>query len=320
MPPPEFKSDTKIMKPLPDTTRFGGIWIPLVTPFTERGANLDLPAVQGLAHYYVEAGVAGLVVCGTTGEAATLSPGEQDHLLATVLKTVDGRCRVMMGVAGADTEAMARRVQQFDHYDLAGLLISPPAYVKPSQAGILAHYQKLAAATRHPIILYNIPSRTGVNLEPSTVAQLAAGGHFPALKESTGNIPQLINLIETAALEVLSGDDSLLLVTLLLGGTGGICACAHVRPDLFVALVKMVKQGRIADAQALSRQLQPLIGLLFSEPNPAPVKAMLALQGLIGDALRLPMMPVSAASRQLLADELRRVAAIKLPQQVQLAA
>ena len=308
------------MKPLPSTTRFGGIWIPLVTPFTGLGAQLDLPAAQKLANYYVEAGVAGLVVCGTTGEAATLSQTEQDSLLTAVLEAVRGRCGVMMGVAGSDTEAMARRIRQFDSYDLAGLLISPPSYVKPSQHGIVAHYERLAQATRHPIMLYNIPSRTGVNLEISTVAKLAATGRFPAIKESTGNIPQLINLIETASIDVLSGDDSLLLVTLLLGGTGGVCASAHVRPDLFVALVRYVKQGRIADAQALSRQLQPLIGLLFSEPNPAPVKAMLAMQGLIGDALRLPMMPVSAANRLLLADELRRVSAIALPTQMSLAA
>ena len=308
------------MKPLPSTTRFGGIWIPLVTPFTGLGAQLDLPAAQKLANYYVEAGVAGLVVCGTTGEAATLSQTEQDSLLTAVLEAVRGRCGVMMGVAGSDTEAMARRIRQFDCHDLAGLLISPPSYVKPTQHGIVAHYQRLAAATRHPIMLYNIPSRTGVNLEISTVATLAATGRFPAIKESTGNIPQLINLIETASLDVLSGDDSLLLVTLLLGGTGGVSASAHVRPDLFVALVRYVKQGRIADAQALSRQLQPLIGLLFSEPNPAPVKAMLAMQGLIGDALRLPMMPVSAANRLLLADELRRVSAIALPTQMSLAA
>lgn len=308
------------MKPLPETPRFGGIWIPLITPFTEHGAGLDLPAAQRLARYYVEAGVAGLVVCGTTGEAATLSQTEQDSLLAAVLEAVGGRCGVMMGAAGADTEAMARRIRHFDRDDLAGLLISPPSYVKPTQSGIVAHYQRLAAATRHPIVLYNIPSRTGVNLDTSTVAQLATTGRFPAIKESTGDIPQLINLIETASLEVLSGDDSLLLVTLLLGGTGGICASAHVRPDLFVALHRYVRQGRIADAQALSRQLQPLIGLLFSEPNPAPVKAMLAMQGLIGDALRLPMMPVSAVNRQLLDDELQRVSAIALPEQVPLAA
>jgi len=308
------------MKPLSGTPRFGGIWVPLVTPFTERGVDLDVPAAQKLADYYVKAGVSGLVVCGTTGEATTMSHPEQDTLLATILEAVDGRCGVMMGAAGSDTEAMARRIKQFDRYDLAGLLIAPPSYVKPSQLGIIAHYQRLAAATRHAIMLYNIPSRTGVNLEVSTVAKLAASGRFPAIKESTGNIPQLINLIETASLDVLSGDDSLLLVTLLLGGTGGVCASAHVRPDLFVALVRYVKQGRIADAQALSRQLQPLIGLLFSEPNPAPVKTMLAMQGLIGDALRLPMMPVSAANRLLLADELQRVAAIALPAPVQLAA
>jgi 4-hydroxy-tetrahydrodipicolinate synthase len=305
------------MKPLPAPPRFSGIWIPLVTPFTARGAELDLPAAQRLADYYVKAGVAGLVVCGTTGEAATLSTTEQDSLLAAVLETVNGRCDVMMGAAGSDTAAMVRRIRQFDSHDLAGLLISPPAYVKPSQQGILAHYQRLAAATRHLIMLYNIPSRTGVNLEISTVAKLASSGRFPAIKESTGNIPQLINLIETGSLDVLSGDDSLLLVTLLLGGTGGVCASAHIRPDLFVALVRYVRQGRIADAQALSRQLQPLISLLFSEPNPAPVKTMLAMQGLIGDTLRLPMMPVSAVSRQLLADEWQRVSAIAQPAQVQ---
>jgi len=260
------------------------------------------------------------VVCGTTGEAATLSSAEQDSLLAAIQEAVGARCGVMMGVAGNDTEAMARRIRQFDADHLAGLLISPPSYVKPSQQGIVAHYQRLAEATRHPIMLYNIPSRTGVNLELSTVTKLAATGRFTAIKESTGNIPQLINLIESASLDVLSGDDSLLLVTLLLGGTGGVCASAHVRPDLFVALVDYVKHGRIADAQALSRQLQPLIGLLFSEPNPAPVKAMLALQGMISDCVRLPMVPVSRVSRQLLADELQRVAAITLPSRVQLAA
>lgn len=308
------------MKALPDTPRFGGIWIPLVTPFTSGGAEVDLRAAQRLADYYAKAGVAGLVVCGTTGEAATMLPGEQDCLLAATLEAVAQRCGVMMGVAGNDTETMARRLRQFDADDLAGLLISPPSYVKPSQAGILAHYQRLAGATRHPIMLYNIPSRTGVNLELATVVKLAATGRFPALKESAGNVPQLINLLETAALDVLSGDDSLLLVTLLLGGTGGVCASAHIRPDLFVALVECVRQGRVAEAQALSRQLQPLIGLLFAEPNPAPVKAMLALQGLIGEHLRLPMLPVSRATRQLLADELQRVAAIPLPARVPLAA
>ncbi len=300
--------------------RFGGIWIPLVTPMTADGAQIDLPAAQRLADFYISAGVAGLVVCGTTGEAATLSENEQDRLLAAILEVAQRRCGVMMGAAGNDTEALARRIRQFDADDLAALLIAPPPYVKPSQDGILAHYTRLAAATRHAIVLYNIPSRTGVNLEVATVTKLAASGRFPALKESAGNIPHLINLIESGTLDVLAGDDSLLLVTLLMGGTGAISASAHIRPDLFVALHRCVRDRRYAEAQLLARQLQPLTALLFTEPNPAPVKTMLALQGRISDRMRLPMVPVSTETRAALAAELARIEAIPAPSRIALAA
>jgi len=305
------------LRPAP---RFSGIWIPLVTPMTADGTQIDLLAAQRLADFYINAGVAGLVVCGTTGEAATLSEAEQDGLLAAILETAQRRCGVVMGAGGSDTETLARRIRQFDADDLAALLIAPPPYVKPSQQGILAHYTRLAAATHHPIVLYNIPSRTGVNLELATVSKLAASGRFPALKESSGNIPHMINLIEAGALDVLAGDDSLLLVTLLMGGAGAISASAHIRPDLFVALCDCVRQGRYGDAQTLARQLQPLIHLLFSEPNPAPVKTLLALQGRIHDSMRLPMVAVSAATRAALKAELARLEGVQAPPRIALAA
>jgi len=294
-------------------TRFSGVWVPLITPFqfnaqdpAEAGA-VDLATAQRLARFYADAGVAGLVVCGTTGEAATLSHTEQHALLSAVLEAVQGRCPVMMGVAGNHTDALAQRVRLLDGFDLAGLLISPPAYVKPSQAGIIAHYLKLASATRHPIVLYNIPSRTGVNMTPVTVAKLVATGRFPAIKESAGDVPQMLNLLEIPQLDVLCGDDILLLASLLMGASGAICASAHIRPDLFVALYQQVRQGRGAAATALFQQLKPLIETLFSEPNPAPLKAALAQQGWLRETLRLPMTPVSEACNQNLALQLERV-------------
>jgi 4-hydroxy-tetrahydrodipicolinate synthase len=298
------------MKP---PSRFSGIWVPLVTPFqalahaSSEAGPVDLATAQRLARFYADEGVAGLVVCGTTGEPATLSVSEQHALLSAVLEAVQGRCPVMMGAAGNHTDALAQRLRLLDSFDLAGVLISPPAYVKPSQAGIIAHYLKLADATRHPIVLYNIPSRTGVNMEPITVAKLVATGRFPAIKESAGNVPQLLNLLEIPQLDVLCGDDILLLTSLLLGARGGISATAHIRPDLFVALYHQVEQGHTAAAQSLFQQLKPLIEAMFSEPNPAPLKAALAQQGWLLETLRLPMTPVSEACNQQLALQLERV-------------
>jgi 4-hydroxy-tetrahydrodipicolinate synthase len=297
------------MKP---PSRYSGIWIPLVTPFlslpeSAAAGPVDLATARRLARFYADEGVAGLVVCGTTGEAATLSVNEQHALLGAVLEAVQGRCPVMMGAAGNHTEALAQRLRLLDGFDLAGLLISPPAYVKPAQAGIIAHYLKLAEATRHPIVLYNIPSRTGVNMTPTTVAKLAATGRFPAIKESAGDVPQLLNLLEIPGLEVLCGDDMLLLASLLLGASGAISASAHIRPDLFVALAHQVRQGRNAAAQALFQELKPLIEAMFSEPNPAPLKAALAQQGWLNETLRLPMTPVSEACHSALAAQLEHV-------------
>jgi 4-hydroxy-tetrahydrodipicolinate synthase len=182
--------------------------------------------------------------------------------------------------------------------------------VRPSQEGILLHFRAIADATDRPIILYNIPSRTGVNIDLSTVIALAGDPQFVAIKESSGNIAQLADIINQTPLKVFSGDDTLILTTLCFGGHGAISAAAHIRPDLYVHLYNLVRTGRLEQTRAVFNQLLPLIRLLFSEPNPAPIKAVLAMQGRICEELRLPMTAVSQTCRIKLAAALEQVMAI----------
>lgn len=279
---------------------FEGLWVPMVTPF--RGGALDLPAAQALAHRLVMQGVDGLVVCGTTGEPATMDEAEQARLLAAVLEAVDGACPVVFGLAGYDTATVAARAAALDASGAAGLLISAPYYVRPSQEGLRLHFEAIARATALPIVLYNIPYRTGVNIALDTARTLAENPRFVGVKESgAGNLAQLQGLIDTTPLKVMSGEDELIFITCCLGGHGAISAAAHLRPDLYRRMIEHIRAGRLPQARAITRVLQPMIRLLFSEPNPGPIKAALALQGEIAEELRLPMTPVSAACRAELA-------------------
>ncbi|WP_283148280.1 4-hydroxy-tetrahydrodipicolinate synthase [Silvimonas soli] len=289
-------------------TAFSGIWVPLVTPFHH--GKLDLPAMQKLTLDLLARGVDGLVVCGTTGEAATQTEAEQFEQLA-VVKAAAGKTPVLMGISGSNTAEMTGLVERAERHGADGLLISAPAYVRPSQAGIRLHFEMLVAATRLPIVLYNIPYRTGVNIEIDTVKALSANPQFVAIKESGGgNLAQLTALIEQTPLKVLSGEDHLIFITACLGGHGGISAAAHIRPDLYRKMLAHVGAGELPQARAIAQALAPLIKLLFSEPNPAPVKAALAMLGLIRNELRLPMTPASSALRQQLEQILPTVMAL----------
>jgi 4-hydroxy-tetrahydrodipicolinate synthase len=183
-------------------------------------------------------------------------------------------------------------------------LISPPAYVRPSQQGIVLHFQYLAAATDRPIILYNIPARTGINIEQATIATLACNPQFVAIKQCGGNIAELIN---NTHLKVLCGDDDSLFSVLCLGGHGAISAAAHIRPDLYVHLFDLIRTSQIEKARELFNALLPLIKLLFSESNPSPVKAALAMQGRINEELRLPMTAMSQCGKAMLEPVLEQV-------------
>lgn len=296
-------------------TTFEGIWVPLVTPF--RQGKLDLYSAQQLALNLSGAGVHGLVVCGTTGEAATLNEHEQDKLLCAVMEAAQNRCPVLMGVSGSDTRAVAEKISHLNTLQPAGFLVSAPSYVRPSQEGIRLHFEAIAAAAHCPVVLYNIPSRTGVNIEPATAIALERQANIVAIKECGGSLAQTTELIHHSNLKVLCGDDAALFSTLCLGAHGAISAAAHIRPDLFVRLFELLRAGQIERARTLFKQLLPVIQLLFSEPNPAPVKAALALQGHIQDELRLPMTPMSAVGRVKLARALDELMALPFAMKIE---
>jgi 4-hydroxy-tetrahydrodipicolinate synthase len=277
-----------------------GIWVPLVTPFHQ--GQVDLDAAQRLAAHLVAKGVHGLVVCGTTGEACALDDGEQSALLDSVLAAVGSDFPVLMGIGGSDTRSSVSQARRYNEHDIAGFLLPAPAYVRPSQEGLLYHFEAVAQSTGHDIVLYNIPYRTGVNIELATVQELACNPRFVAIKECGSNINQLIDFINETPLAVFGGEDALILPTLCLGGRGAIAAAAHIRPDLFVALYDQVSAGNLAEARAIFQRLLPLIRVLFSEPNPGPVKAALAREGWLKDELRLPMTTVSVECKNRIAE------------------
>lgn len=291
-------------------TAFEGIWVPIVTPFHNGEVALD--AAQRLAVDLVDKGIHGIVVCGTTGEAAALSEREQATLLCAIIEAVGARCPVAMGVSGSNTRVVAEKVKSYNHYAPAAYLLSAPSYVRPSQEGILWHFQAVASQTDRPIIIYNIPARTGVNIDAATVTTLAMDPHFVAIKESSGDVSQLMKIINSTSLKVLSGDDALLLTTLDLGGHGAISAGAHIRPDLFVRIVDLMRAGQTEQASIIFHALLPLIRQLFSEPNPGPIKAALAIQGKMNDNLRLPMTPMSSAGKDKLVEILQEVADLRI--------
>ncbi|WP_395826622.1 4-hydroxy-tetrahydrodipicolinate synthase [Collimonas sp.] len=289
-------------------TIFEGIWVPLVTPF--RQGKLDLYSAQQLAAGLSGAGIHGLVVCGTTGEAATLNENEQDKMLCAVMEAAQSRCPVAMGVSGSDTRAVTEKVIRLNALRPQGFLISAPSYVKPSQEGIRLHFEAIAAVAESPVMLYNVPSRTGVNIDVSTAIALQRCANVVAIKECGGNLTQTTALINRTGLRILCGDDAMLFSTLCLGGHGAVSAAAHIRPDLFVHLNDLIRDGKIAPARSLFKQILPLIQVLFSEPNPAPLKAALTMQGLLQNELRLPMTLMSASGMIKLARTLEKTMAI----------
>lgn len=300
-----FFQHRKIARQAVNTVAVKGIWVPIVTPFFH--GRLDLDAAQRLATDLVNDGIHGLIVCGTTGEAAALDDREQGALLCAVIEAVGARCPVFMGVSGSNTRQIAEKITWLDQCEPDGYLISPPSYVRPSQEGIRQHFLKIASQTELPVVLYNIPARTGVNMTPETIASLADDPQFVAIKESSGDREQLSDIIASRALNVLSGDDAMLLRTLDLGGHGAISAAAHLRPDLYVRIYELMQIGMTGRASTLFGALLPMIHLLFSEPNPAPLKAVLSMQGRMSEEMRLPMLPMSAEGKKKLAQAFERI-------------
>ncbi|QUN31660.1 4-hydroxy-tetrahydrodipicolinate synthase (plasmid) [Cupriavidus sp. KK10] len=267
-----------------------GIWVPMVTPMG--AGSLDLSGAARLAERYAEAGVNGLIILGTTGEGSLLSTRERQVFAAAVLEAVHGELPVMAGVGAVDTRAVCAQIAELDAFDLAGYLVPPPYYLRPSDEGIVWHFNEVARATDRPLMLYNVPKRTGCAMSPPLIRSLLAHPQIAAVKEcDSGNLGALSGDLHTT---VLCGEDAAMLDHLLAGGAGVIAASSHIRPDLFVRLLHLAQTGHFGAARALFARLARLISPMFSEPNPAPVKAALALSGAISPETRLPLQPASS--------------------------
>ncbi|MDD5336730.1 MAG: 4-hydroxy-tetrahydrodipicolinate synthase [Rhodoferax sp.] len=274
---------------------FSGLWVPLITPFSN-GA-IDHPALTRLVQRLRTTGIAGFVVCGSTGEAAALDPAEQLAVLDTVTQAA-ADLPLVMGLSGYHLPKTLAWVKTLATRPLAGLLVPPPHYVRPAQSGVLHWFNALADAGAQPLIVYDIPYRTGVAIELDSLRALSRHPAIRAVKDCGGDAGKTQALIAEGQLQVLAGEDAQIFSTVALGGSGAIAASAHLHTQRFVRVLQSLQQGDLAQAQALWRPLMPLIAALFREPNPGPLKALLAQQGLIHNELRAPMTAATAAHIQ----------------------
>nr|WP_024309187.1 4-hydroxy-tetrahydrodipicolinate synthase [Pseudomonas sp. P818] len=285
---------------------FQGIWVALVTPF--RNGEIDFASLNRLTARLLEDGVAGLVVCGTTGEAAALSQAEQLAVLDAVLQRVPAQ-RVIMGLAGNQLNALLDLQREIQRRPLAGLLVPAPYYIRPSQAGLEHFFSALADAAEVPLVLYDIPYRTGVRIERETLRRIVRHPNIQAIKDCAGDAETTMALIADGQVQVLAGEDAQIFNTLCLGGAGAISASAHIRTDLYVAMQQRVAQGDLQGARQLHYRLLPWIQAAFAEANPSAIKAALAMQGLIDDdAPRAPLLPCTAETRQRMQEVLAHLA------------
>ncbi len=272
----------------------------LVTPF-RRDGSVDEPALHALVNWQIESGISFLVPCGTTGEASTLSEAEWLRVVELVVGTAAGRVPVFAGCThNATHEAVIRARRLSRVHGLTGILTANPYYNRPGQEGQYQHFRAIAEATELPVLLYNIPGRTGANLEPATVLRLAEIKNIIGIKESSGNIAQITELLTSAprTFKVFAGDDSLALPVIALGGAGLVSVASNAIPVQMAAMVDAALENEWTTARRINRQFFRLMQAHFWEASPAPIKAVLAMLGRGEDVLRLPMVPVSAATRR----------------------
>ena len=271
----------------------------LVTPF-HRDGSVDEPALRALVNGQIEGGISFLIPCGTTGEASTLSEEEWLRVIEVTVETAGGRVPVFAGATHNATHEAVARVRKLSQVrGLTGVLTANPYYNRPGQEGQFQHFRAIAEATELPVLLYNIPGRTGANLEPATVLRLAKIANVIGIKESSGNIAQITELLISApqGFKVFAGDDGLALPVIALGGAGLVSVASNVIPAQMARMVNAALADDWATARRINGQFFRLMQAHFWEPSPAPVKAVLAMLGRGDDVLRLPMVQVSDATR-----------------------
>ena len=279
--------------------RFSGVWLPIVTPFAD--GEIDYAGYERLVDHYVRAGVSGVIPLGTTGESPTVDDAETERLIESTVATVDGRVPIVVGVSGNDTRKVVKTVKRLERHRIDGLLATCPYYNRPSQDGLREHFTRIAEATNRPILIYNIPYRTGVNLANDTLLALGELPNIIGVKDSSGDVAQSLALLRQRpdSFSVLTGEDAYFYTMLAHGGDGGILASAHLETETFIAVYERMAANDHHGARALWSTLEAMIPLLFKEPNPTPVKHCLWRAGLIrSPECRLPLTRVSPALAQ----------------------
>jgi 4-hydroxy-tetrahydrodipicolinate synthase len=286
---------------------FRGSGVALVTPFDDDGVAED--PLRSLVDYHLDAGTDALVVCGSTGEAVTMSADEQRRAAEVVVERAAGRVPVVVGAGGSDTRAVSGLARAAAAAGADGLLVAPPPYNKPTQAGMEAHFRAVMDAADLPTILYNVPGRTACNLLPATVERLADDPRVAGVKEASGDISQVADLCRRVAdrMAVYSGNDDQVVPLMALGGVGVISVLANIAPAEVSRMAHAFLDGDTAGAREIQLRFLPLIATLFAEPNPVPVKAAVAELGFAVGPVRLPLVPLTDGGREALLREMRAV-------------
>lgn len=280
-------------------TQFTGVGTALITPFTKTGA-LDEPAIKALAKRQIDYGIHFLVPCGTTGETPTLSGAERRRVVELVLEAANGKVPVMAGAGGYDTSEVVHVAKEMQSIGVQGLLSVTPYYNKPTPEGLYAHFSKISEETSLPILLYNVPGRTGCNIDSATCAKLATIPRVIGVKEASGNITQMVEICKAVPKDflVLSGDDALTLPLMSIGGRGLISVASNSFPAEMAQMVEAAERGDYAAARAIHHRMTPMMLGNFIESNPGPVKYAMSLMGLCELSFRLPMVPPRPASQE----------------------
>jgi len=291
---------------------FTGSMVALVTPFKD--GKVDWQSLENLIEFHIQNGTRGIVPCGTTGESATLSHEEHDAVVKTVVNTVNKRVPVIAGTGSNSTAEAVRLTRAAEKSGADGALMISPYYNRPTQEGIYQHYRKVASEVGIPIIVYNIPGRTGSKIEPETLARMAEIDNIAGVKEATGSVDQAIDVIRLCGdrLAVYSGEDSLIFSLMALGGKGVISTVANVAPKQTAELAEACLKGDWESGRALQFKLIPLIRSLFIETNPIPVKTALSLMGKCSGELRLPLTPMAEGNLQKLNQAMADFGLLKL--------
>jgi len=276
-----------------------GVWLPIITPFNND--CIDYTSYKNLIEHYIHQGVSGIIANATTGESPVLTEYESEELAHKTLEYVNGRIPVYYGLGGNCTREMAERVRTFEKIKIQGILSVSPYYNRPDQRGIYEHFKKISESTALPIVLYNIPYRTGRNMENETIFKLAELKNIIGIKDSCGNVNQTIELLSNRPdhFAVLTGDDLMYFTLLAHGGNGGILASAHINTEKYISIYNLMQANNYQTALKEWKELTGIIPLLFTEPNPAPLKYILQKQKLIASAeLRLPLVEITENLKQ----------------------